>query len=54
MKTTIAGIAGALLVVFQQIYQAGRSIDDWKTYIVPAVIAVLGVLAKDSTPTKSE
>jgi hypothetical protein len=51
MKTTIAGLAGALLVVAQQVMQEGHSFADWKTYILPSVIAILGFLSKDFNKT---
>lgn len=47
MKTTIVGILAAAATVIQSHVQAGHSLTDWKTWIVPALIAALGFLAGD-------
>lgn len=48
MKTTIIGIIAAAAAAIQGIVQQGHSIEDWKTWILPAALAALGYLAKDS------
>lgn len=47
-KTTIIGTALAACYVLQTTLQAGNSLADWKTWIVPVLLAALGYLAKDS------
>jgi hypothetical protein len=49
-KTTIAGILGAIAYALVSVLQAGNSLEDWKTYLVPVAIAALGHLAKDAVP----
>ena len=50
MKTTIVGLLAAAAAAIQATVQNGASLDDWKTWILPASLAVLGFLAKDTTP----
>ena len=50
MKTTIFGLLAAVAAAIQGIVQQGHSSDDWKTWILPVTLAVLGYLAKDATP----
>lgn len=50
MKTTLAGIAAAALLVLQAHLQAGRSLEDWKTWLPAVAVAVLGYLAHDKQP----
>jgi hypothetical protein len=50
MKTTILGLLCAAAAAIQGIVQAGHDITDWKTWILPVTLAVLGYLAKDATP----
>ena len=47
-KTTIVGAALAALVAIQT-----ASLADWKTWLLPALIAALGVLSKDFDVTGS-
>ncbi len=51
MKTTLAGLAGAALLVLQAHLQSGKDLTDWKTYLGPLAIALLGFLAKDFNKT---
>jgi hypothetical protein len=51
MKTTLIGLLAAAAAAIQTTVQDGHSLDDWKTWILPASLAVLGYLAKDSTNT---
>lgn len=53
MKTTLIGIAAAIAVVLQQWVQEGKSLEDWKTYILPLSLAVLAYFTKDDTPKAS-
>lgn len=52
MKTTILGLLAAAAAVIQAHVQAGRSLDDWKTWILPVALAALGYLANDESPIK--
>ena len=47
MKTTIAGLLAAAGAVVQSHVQAGHSLVDWKTWVLPALLAALGFLAGD-------
>lgn len=47
MKTNIAGAILAALYVIQKVQQDGKSLEDWKTWIVPAGIAVLAYFTAD-------
>ena len=49
MKTTLIGIAAAAAAALQGIVQQGHAIEDWKTWVLPVALAVLGYLAKDAT-----
>ena len=49
-KTTIAGLAGAILTVVVQYTQNNHKFD-WHQLSIPVTIAVLGFLAKDSNVT---
>lgn len=54
MKSYKTTIIGALLagVSFLGIYQSnGGNLSDWKQWVIPFLIAVLGYLAKDSNVT---
>jgi hypothetical protein len=48
-KTTIIGAIAAAAAAIQAIVQQGAKIEDWKTWILPAAIALLGYVAKDET-----
>ena len=48
MKTTILGILGAAAAAIQATVQQGHSLADWKTWILPVAIALLGYHAEDS------
>lgn len=50
-KTTLAGALGAAAVVIRDVVGAGASPADWKTWLLPAAIALLGYLANDKTAT---
>ena len=47
MKTTLLGILSAAALVLQTHLQAGRALDDWKTWLPAVCIAALGYLAVD-------
>ena len=51
MNTTIVGLLAAIFSAIQIIVQQGNSIEDWKTWALPAALAALGFLAKDQEPT---
>jgi len=51
MKTTIIGLLAAIAATIQTTVQDGNSIADWKTWILPVSLAVLGYLSKDATPS---
>ena len=52
MKTTIIGLLCAAAAAIQGIVQQGHDVTDWKTWILPVTLAVLGYLAKDASPPK--
>jgi len=52
MKTTVIGLLAAAASAIQATVQNGASLADWKTWILPATLAILGYLAKDATPPK--
>lgn len=52
MKTTIIGLLAASAAAIQNTVQNGAAITDWKTWLLPVSLAVLGYLAKDATPAK--
>lgn len=52
MKTTLIGLLAAVAAAIQGIVQQGHSIDDWKTWVLPVTLAILGYLAKDAAPTQ--
>jgi hypothetical protein len=47
-KTTFIGAALAVLTVVQSHTESGASLTDWKTYLIPALLALFGYLAKDA------
>lgn len=47
-KTTIIGAFTAVACAVTLVVQQGASIEDWKTWILPATLALLGFLSKDS------
>ena len=49
-KTTIIGAIAAAASAVQLIVQQGAKIEDWKTWLLPAALAMLGYFAKDTTP----
>jgi len=51
MKTTILGLLAAAAAAIQTTVQDGNSLIDWKTWILPVSLAVLGYLANDTTNT---
>jgi len=52
MKTTILGLLAAVAATIQAIAQEGHSLDDWKTWILPVSLAILGYLSSDSSTIK--
>lgn len=48
MKTTLVGLLAAAGAVIQAHVQQGAALTDWKTWILPALLAALGCLAKDA------
>jgi len=46
-KTTLAGGLFAALIAIQQFTSAGGDVSDWKQWVIPALIALLGVLMPD-------
>ena len=52
MKTTLIGLLAAVAAALQNIVQAGHAVEDWKTWVLPVTLAVLGYLAKDAAPTQ--
>lgn len=46
-KTTIAGALLAGLTVLGQVSD-GQSLDDWRNWILPVALAVIGFLARDA------
>lgn len=49
MKTTILGLLAAAAAAIEATVQRGASVTDWKTWILPVSIALLGYHAKDAT-----
>ena len=49
MKTTIFGLLAAAAAAIQTTVQDGHSLDDWKTWILPVSLAILGYLSSDTT-----
>jgi hypothetical protein len=51
MKTTILGLLAAVAATIQTTVQDGNLIVDWKTWILPVSLAILGYFSNDQ-PTK--
>jgi hypothetical protein len=51
-NTTLAGLFTAISYAMVSVLQAGNSLYDWKTYLVPVGIAIFGYFAKDAQPNK--
>jgi hypothetical protein len=51
MKTTLIGLLAAAAAAIQTTVQDGNSLIDWKTWILPVSLAILGYLANDTTTT---
>lgn len=51
-KTTIAGAIAAVAVAITTVVQQGALLTDWKTWIAPAAIALMGYLAGDKPEAK--
>ena len=49
MKTTILGLLAAVAATIQTTVQDGNSLVDWKTWILPVSLAILGYLSGDAT-----
>lgn len=52
-KTTIAGALAAAATAINLIVQQGAKVEDWKTWILPATIALFGFVSKDGNVTHS-
>lgn len=52
-RTTFVGAALAVLTVIASHTEGGASLTDWKTYLIPALLALFGYLAKDAGVTGS-
>ena len=52
MKTTILGLLAAVAAAIQTTVQDGNSLIDWKTWILPVSLAILGYLSSDSSTIK--
>jgi hypothetical protein len=50
-KTTIAGAILAALAFVQTFQANGGNLNDWKLWLIPAVIAAMGYVAKDAGVT---
>ena len=50
-KTTLAGALLATACAINLVLQQGAKIEDWKTWIMPAALALLGFLSKDFDKT---
>ena len=50
-KTTATAIVVAAAAM-QATIQAGAKIEDWRTWILPVVIALFGYFTKDATPNQ--
>lgn len=50
-KTTLIGLLTAGAYTLQDVLQKGVSLTDWKTWLVPVGIALIGYLAKDKPAT---
>ena len=53
MKTTIIGLLAATAAAIQGIVQQGHDVTDWKTWILPVTLAVLGYLTADASTVKA-
>jgi uncharacterized membrane protein YkvI len=51
LKTTVAGVITAALVALTNILQNGAKLEDWKTWVVPVAIAIMGYVSKDYNAT---
>jgi hypothetical protein len=49
-QTTVAGALAAAATAITLIVQQGNSITDWKTWILPAAIAIFGFVSGDQKP----
>jgi len=52
MKTTLIGLFAAAAAAIQTTVQDGNSLIDWKTWILPVSLAILGYLSNDATTPK--
>lgn len=48
MKTTLIGLLAAAAAAIQTTVQDGNSLVDWKTWILPVSLAILGYLSSDT------
>jgi len=51
MKTTLIGLFAAAAAAIQTTVQDGNSLLDWKTWILPVSLAILGYLSNDTPNT---
>ncbi len=47
-KTTLAGLISAALLAFVTQIDGGCLITDWKCWVTPVAMAVIGLLARDA------
>jgi len=52
-QTTLAGALLAALIAAQEA-SAGKDLSDWKSWVLPASIALLGFLARDAGRSTEE
>ena len=51
-KTTAVGASLAGFVAVDIYQKSGGSLDDWKAWVVPFLIAILGFVSRDKTPAQ--
>jgi drug/metabolite transporter (DMT)-like permease len=52
-RTTLIGAVLAGVTFLAQFQQNGGNLDDWKLWVIPALVTVLGYVAKDAGVTGS-
>lgn len=50
-RTTIVAFGAAAVVVAKSVIVEGHSLSDWKIWVIPALIQLFGLLAKDAAVT---
>ena len=53
-NTTIAGLIGAGLLALVAQLEGGCLVTDWKCWVTPVIIAVLGFLARDASKSTEQ